>query len=400
MVEEHQWLAPAITAVTAALGVFVAGLAASIAVIKAVEIAQKALNAALNSNPYILVATAIAAVIAALTVLAVTLKKTESEQDNLSASSRRQYDEIQRLNAEYEKACEIYGETSAEAQLLKKQIDEETASFEANKRTIEDVRAKTDALLEKQREINKTYSEAAVAVDKNEASYLSLYNRLQELMSVEHKTVGTKQEILAVVELLNDAIPELGLAYDEYSDSLNMTADSIMHVIEAEIQAEKYQANHDALLEAVKQRTELLGQIETLQTEIEAANKRLEDAITARDEADLSWQDAGGVIWDYDSYLIAMESYWNAVTKAQQEVDSLTQQERELNAAFSENETLIEDLADSYDDLASSSENAASAEEQAASRISDKLKELAKAYKDAYDSPWTWPGIIFPSTST
>lgn len=384
MVEENQWLAPAITAVDTAMGVFVATLAGFVAIKAVVIPAILALNAAMAANPYILVAAAVTAVVSALVALAVTMGKTESEYDKLSASSKRQHDEIQRLNAEYERACKLYGETSAEAQLLKKQIDEATTSFNANKKTMEEVKAQTDALLEKQAELNAAYAEATATVDKNEASYFSLFNRLQELMAVEHKTVGVKQEILAVVELLNDAIPDLGLAYDEYTDSLNMTADGIMRVIEAELKAERYQANHDALLDAMRQRIDMQAQIETLQTEVEAATQRLNDAIAARDAAEAEWAD-----WkylDYGAYTWYMTDYARAVNEAQQEVNALTEQESALSAAYKENEGHIEALAGFYDDLGESAENAASAEEEAAQRVTSKLQELAKAYKEAYDS--------------
>lgn len=384
MVEENQWLAPAITAVATALGVFTAVLGGSIAVIKVVIPAIKALNLAMAANPYILVAAAITAVVSALVVLAVTLQKTESEYDKLSASSKQQYDEIKRLNAEYERACEVYGETSAEAQLLKKQIDDATAAFNANKTTMEEVTARTDDLLNKQEELNAAYSEVTATVDKHEASYMSLFNRLQELMGIEHKTVGTKQEILAIVELLNDAIPELGLAYDDYTDSLNMTADGIMRVIEAELKAERYQANHDALLDAMRQRIDMQTQIEALQTEVEAATQRLTDAIAARDAAEAEWGN-----WKYlayDAYTQSMMGYWQAVNTAQQEVNALTEQQQALGAAFEENEANIEELSASYADLGSSAEESASAEEQAADRVKSKLQELAQAYKDAYDS--------------
>ena len=384
MVEENQWLAPAITAVATALGVFTAVLGGSIAVIKVVIPAIKALNLAMAANPYILVAAAITAVVSALVVLAVTLQKTESEYDKLSASSKQQYDEIQRLNAEYERACEVYGETSAEAQLLKKQIDDATAAFNANKTTMEEVTARTDDLLNKQEELNAAYSDATATVDKHEASYMSLFNRLQELMGIEHKTVGTKQEILAIVELLNDAIPELGLAYDDYTDSLNMTADGIMRVIEAELKAERYQANHDALLDAMRQRIDMQTQIEALQTEVEAATQRLTDAIAARDAAEAEWGN-----WKYlayDAYTQSMMGYWQAVNTAQQEVNALSEQQQALSAAFEENEANIEELSASYADLGSSAEGSASAEEQAADRVKSKLQELAQAYKDAYDS--------------
>lgn len=384
MVEENKWLAPTITAVATAMGVFTAALAGFVAIKTVVIPAVHALNAAMAANPYVLVAAGITAVVSALVVLVATIGSTEDEYSKLTASSKQQYDEVQKLTAEYEKACKVYGETSAEALVLKKQVDEATAAFEANKRTVEEVQAETDALISKQAELDAAYAEATAKVEKNEVSYTSLFDRLQKLMGVEQKTVGTKQEILAVVELLNEAIPDLGLAYDDYTDSLNLTAEGIKRVIEAELEQERYQANHDALLDAMRQRIELQQQIEEIQAEVEAATERLNQAIADRDAASENFGPTNLLNLSY--YYEYMQGYELSVAQAQRAVDELTTQEEALNGALAENEDRISELSGFYDEYGSSAEGAGDAAEQAAKKVSDKLKELAQAYKDAFDS--------------
>lgn len=65
------------------------------------------------------------------------LEGAENETADMSAITREHYYELQNLNAEYETACEKYGETPAEAVRLKYQVDDLSAAFAANRQTLE-----------------------------------------------------------------------------------------------------------------------------------------------------------------------------------------------------------------------------------------------------------------------
>ena len=55
---------------------------------------------------------------------------------------------------------------------------------------------------------------------------------LKRLLEVENKTAAQKDAISKKVAELNEAVPNLGLAYDAASDSINMTTDALEHLVE------------------------------------------------------------------------------------------------------------------------------------------------------------------------
>lgn len=54
-----------------------------------------------------------------------------------------------------------------------------------------------------------------------------LYQRLTKLMNVEHKSAGTKAQIVSVVKQLNELLPGLNLEYDKETDKLNKSTSAI-----------------------------------------------------------------------------------------------------------------------------------------------------------------------------
>lgn len=60
-----------------------------------------------------------------------------------------------------------------------------------------------------------------------------LYQRLTKLMNVEHKSAGTKAQIVSVVKQLNGLLPGLNLEYDKEADKLNKSTSAIKKNIAA-----------------------------------------------------------------------------------------------------------------------------------------------------------------------
>lgn len=60
-----------------------------------------------------------------------------------------------------------------------------------------------------------------------------LYQRLTKLMNVEHKSAGTKAQIVSVVKQLNELLPGLNLEYDKEVDKLNKSTSAIKKNIAA-----------------------------------------------------------------------------------------------------------------------------------------------------------------------
>lgn len=132
--QEHPAVTKAITAIGVGLGVVVAGFALYAAGTAVATAATALFGTTLSAAiwPITAIAAAIAAVTAAALFLVDAFQEDLGEVEGLTATTREQYYELQDLNAEYEEACEKYGETSEEALRLKYQVDDLTASYETN----------------------------------------------------------------------------------------------------------------------------------------------------------------------------------------------------------------------------------------------------------------------------
>lgn len=314
-VAEHPQVVSGIVSITTAATVFIGALATYKVVTIAADVATKAFNTTLKSNPVILVASGLIALHAALKAYAATSREAEDEVKSLSAASREQYDELQDLQEEYENVCAVYGETSAEAQLL---------TF--------------------------WYS------------------------------------CTASVELLNEAMPELGLAYDDYADSLNMTADALKAVAQAEAERQRNEADFKQLQDLYKEQSDLEKTMASAAEERAAAEKELADAIAAKNQAEAETNLGSSARIDY------LKPYVNDVNEAQVAVDDWAQKEEDATAALQENKDAIDELAES---LAGYGDETRSAEEKVESLCQsiitayDEAKESARESIDSVVSGWT-----------
>lgn len=389
MIEDSNILVPLITSVATVIGVLAGGLVAYTVVTKLAAAATGLFTAILDTNPIFLAVTAIAALVAGLGVLVATIGETTSEYDELSAASKQQYDELQELHAEYNRLCEAGAETSVEAQLLKERIDDETVAFEQNKRTAEQVASAHREIISAHDNLVNSYQETISGIETESEKTVNLSKKLKDLTDVENKTAGTKQEILAIVDLLNEAMPELGLAYDSYADSLNITTENLEALIEAEIERERHQADYQHLKDLVKEEASLLDTMTVAADEAAAAQQRLTDAQNALNEAQEEYKLVSYVDWQ--SYTSLMEPYIDAVARAQEEVDALTEAENAANTAYGENQESIESLRESLAAYSEETDSATAAQENliyAQQEVQTQIESLAQSYKDAYDAAY------------
>lgn len=103
-------------------------------------------------------------------------------------------------------------------------------------------------------------------------------------MQVEQKSAAQKKRVLALVDSLNAAVPELNLAYDEERDSLNLTTDAIYASIEARKQAAlaaAYQEQIVTYANAVAEAEIQLQQATEKRNELEQEKTRLINEATA-----------------------------------------------------------------------------------------------------------------------
>lgn len=203
-VEKNPWIVSCITGLTTAITVLSAGIAGLI-IIKQITALMATLNITMAANPALLVASAISGLVVALGTLAASAKDSTSEFSS--------------LKKELKESKESYDELSESLTTQSKNIDGLVAS-------------------------------------------------LDKAMAVEEKTAAQKAVVLSIVEQLNEAVPEMGLAYDEASDSINKTTASIKNLAKQKAKTDEFNAD-------VARLSELYIEQESIETKLAEATEVL-----------------------------------------------------------------------------------------------------------------------------
>lgn len=366
--QEHPAVTKAITAIGVGLGVVVAGFALYAAGTAVATAATALFGTTLSAAiwPITAIAAAIAAVTAAVLFLVDAFQEDLGEVEGLTATTREQYYELQDLNAEYEEACEKYGETSEEALRLKYQVDDLTASYEANKQTVEEFTAEVDALVQSHDELISSYEDSMATIDQNEVGTLSLIQKLEDLASTTNRTAAQEEQMKAVIDQLNTDLPELALSYDDVASSTEKSIEAMKQAAEAQAEQERQAEQKQAYVDLLKEQANLEEEIAKAEENVRLEQERM-DNMSGWDHF---W--TGGEWDDLEAYQAALD---------------------ELNAAYAENQAALQGIEDDWAGVAEAAEEAAespSSYEEAVSiayeNVRAKVEELCAAYDEAYQA--------------
>lgn len=217
------------------------------------------------------------------------------------------------------------------------------------------------------------YQETADGLASQSEGALLMVERLKELTDAEGRNIGSKEELLALVDSLNTAVPDLNLAYDENAEKLNMTAASLQAVIEAQYQQEQQQAAMERSVELFTEQAETAALLEEAQGKLADAQARYTEMQQAALEGD---QARNGEI---RTAYTEMETY-------RQQVEALTEAQAANEAEMG---ALTEQMAAYRDNLGMTIEATDSLTEEtitAADSVVGKMTELQEAYQEAYTS--------------
>jgi len=245
-VKENPWLVSAVTALTAALGMLVTAFA-GFTIVKAITPAIQAFNAALTGNPAVLVATAIVGLTAAVIAFAETMPHAQTEMEKQTEASRA---------------------LAKETNSLKNSIKESRNAFEENKGSVE----------------------------SNYASLQIMSNKLYDLAKSEDDSTAKKMQMKALVEQLNEAMPELSLAIDEQTGALIGEKEATDACIESMKQKAVMAAMEEELTETIKQQAEagvLLEKTLIKQQELRDAANEAEEKAAKLSKAYMEMSKAG-----------------------------------------------------------------------------------------------------------
>lgn len=381
-VDEHPAVVAAISAIAVGVGGFTGALAAYNLATTAAKFVTEAFTATLAANPYVLAAAGIVAVTAAAVTLTGVLITQSDEYEGMTATCRDQYDELQRLNDQYNAACEQYGENSDAANSLRYQLDQLNDEFEANRQTVKEFVAECDGLVESHNKAMDAYNSSTSSIKDQELGTLALTQRLGELASQNTQTTASYTEMKAIIDQLNADVPGLGLTYDGVTESVDATVEAIKKAAKAQADSEYKAEQQQTYVDLLKEQSSLEQQIAEAEANLDAERQRRG---MRQDDVTGDWVSGSG-FWMEDSPWVAWTS----------DIDDYKKSLEELQAAYDENQQTLSDIEGEWRGVAQAVEDAQNqtvtydeAVSMATSSAQSALDELTAAYDKAYESART-----------
>ena len=321
-VKEHPEVVAAVTALAAALAVLAAALV-GLLVVNQVSKAFEAFSAALLANPFGLVALALVSLTAATVAFGKVMKDRPSDAAK-------------------------------------------------NRKAIEQCRKSYNNLKDSIEEHEETAKENIKSAETEAATYQTLSDKLYDLANKTSKTAAEKAQMSAMVDQLNEAMPELGLSIDETTGALNKEKSAV----DAVIDSMKQQALASAYQEQVKQAATDVAEAETQLSEARKVYNGF--LVESRNET--------------QEYNKAMQDTGNMVESTSDIYDAHGVKQTELNERLQEQKKVIEDLEGTYSEaqekLSEASEKAGEYKvttEETNEAVSDSATEMSDEVKQAYE---------------
>ena len=381
-VDEHPAVVAAISAIAVGVGGFTGALAAYNLATTAAKFVTEAFTATLVANPYVLAAAGIVAVTAAAVTLTGVLITQSDEYEGMTATCRDQYDELQRLNDQYNAACEQYGENSDAANSLRYQLDQLNDEFETNRQTVKEFVAECDGLVESHNKVMDAYNSSTSSIKDQELGTLALTQRLGELASQNTQTTASYTEMKAIIDQLNADVPGLGLTYDDVTESVDATVEAIKKAAKAQADSEYKAEQQQTYVDLLKEQSGLEQQIAEAEANLDAERQRRG---MRQDDVTGDWVSGSG-FWMEDSPWVAWTS----------DIDEYKKSLEELQAAYDENQQTLSDIEGEWRGVAQAVEDSqnqtVSYEEAVSAAVSTtqtELDNLTAAYDKAYESART-----------
>lgn len=381
-VDEYPAVVAAISAIAVGVGGFTGALAAYNLATTAAKFVTEAFTATLAANPYVLAAAGIVAVTAAAVTLTGVLITQSDEYEGMTATCRDQYDELQRLNDQYNAACEQYGENSDAANSLRYQLYQLNDEFEANRQTVKEFVAECDGLVESHNKVMDAYNSSTSSIKDQELGTLALTQRLGELASQNTQTTASYTEMKAIIDQLNADVPGLGLTYDGVTESVDATVEAIKKAAKAQADSEYKAEQQQTYVDLLKEQSSLEQQIAEAEANLDAERQRRG---MRQDDVTGDWVSGSG-FWMEDSPWVAWTS----------DIDDYKKSLEELQAAYDENQQTLSDIEGEWRGVAQAVEDSqnqtVSYEEAVSAAVSTaqtELDNLTAAYDKAYESART-----------
>lgn len=406
---KHPAVTKAIVAISTGLGVAAVAIAG---VTFAVNIAIPAITAFGTSiqaalGPISLISLGATALVGGILALTSVFSSSEDQVADYNGTMEECADEIERAQAAYDKACELYGENSTAAQELSDNLETLNAQYEKGGGRIAVYAEQAEKLAQSFDEISSAQKKAMEEIDKTETSGLTAVAMLESLSEQSHLTNADLDLMTEYADYLND---EFDCNIKVNYDTKELTGFDPQTIIDKVIKAaenERYQTAMEYLSGAEFQDNYLQAKknVRDLSLELDALNQELNgdwrqntytSTTTTEIESQPKRRKASEIQADIDSVTESLEKYKNTVETAEAEIETYGLIIDDTGSFAEKFKSRLTDMSYSYGELSSATEQQTEAlqEEQvgidaattAAEQYTDQILELSAAYDEAYQS--------------
>lgn len=138
--------------------------------------------------------------------------------------------------------------------VLAKRFGSGTEEGKKFKKEIKSLSKETEKLVDSVASNAEAHAENIGQINASAGANQELAKRVQDLAAIENKSAGEKAQLKALTEQLNEAVPGLNAAYDEQTDSLNLSEEAMSNYIETMKKQAEAQAYQDRLKQAIEDR--------------------------------------------------------------------------------------------------------------------------------------------------
>lgn len=366
----------------AAVAASTAAETAEAAAITKTTTAQKLKNSAMSIMSNKVVAGGIA-VTALTTAISAYFDATQQEAiDNmqLSYATDEQRQKVADLTAEYNNAVQQYGEASDKALVLKYDLEEATNSLNNQTFSVGDLHTEINSMHTTLTDLLTSMNEGPKAIEANKTEAHKLIAKLKDLATASDKSATSQSQIENIITRLNELYPTLGLTVDNISTKIENLGEKV---------------------DNISATTGWQTQIETAKSQLDELQKLQTQYQEAVEKADVTQQEAykrykaesydGGAIHHFLSYLFGPEKTYkkeyeeklNDYKTAVNDLDSVNSQIEYWNGVLEQYGLQYEGLSDQ---VVTSSFAISAATDEITDSAEALIASYNNAYKAAYDS--------------
>ena len=200
--------------------------------------------------------------------------------------------------------------------LLSQQTNDGKQKFEAFKAASDEIIASQEELRGQYEETQQAFADNTASIEAESTAAQRLSDDIYDLANKTKKTASEKSRLKVMVKQLNDLVPDLGLAYDEEADALNMIERETKKVIAAKKDMLLQQAYEEIALQTAKD----LAQAEL---DVATANDQVKTATDLATAAEQRLSEGRGTV---------LEQMRKALGMASAEEEQLQKTTENLNA--------------------------------------------------------------------